>query len=56
MRFENIVALELWRAVSCWNALGKGDFSLHFVRNKEKQEADFLVAPAWAWLAGLPSS
>jgi len=112
MRFENIVALELWRAVSCWNALGEGDFSLHFVRNKEKQEADFLiaagrkplllietkladeqpskaliaiqrqigvpavqlvrdadtyrtlkrdslpllVAPAWAWLAGLPSA
>jgi hypothetical protein len=112
MRFENIVALELWRAVSCWNALGEGDFSLHFVRNKEKQEADFLiaagrkplllietkladeqpskaliaiqrqigvpavqlvrdansyktlknnslpllVAPAWAWLAGVPSS
>ena len=112
MRFENIVALELWRAVSCWNALGEGDFSLHFVRNKEKQEVDFLiaerrkplllietkladeqpskaliaiqrqigvpavqlvrdadtyktlkndslpllVAPAWAWLAGVPSS
>jgi hypothetical protein len=43
-RFENLVALELWRAVSCWNALGEGDFSLHFVRDKEKREADFLVA------------
>lgn len=43
-RFENLVALELWRAVSCWNALGEGDFSLHFVRNKEKQEVDFLIA------------
>jgi hypothetical protein len=42
-RFENLAALELWRAVSCWNALGEGDFSLHFVRNKEKQEADFLI-------------
>jgi hypothetical protein len=42
-RFENLTALELWRAVSCWNALGEGDFSLHFVRNKEKQEVDFLI-------------
>ena len=42
-RFENLVALELWRAVSGWNALGRGDFSLHFVRNKEKQEVDFLI-------------
>jgi hypothetical protein len=43
-RFENQVALELWRAVSCWNAMGAGDFSVHFVRNKEHQEVDFLVA------------
>jgi hypothetical protein len=43
-RFENAVAVELWRAVSCWNAMGEGDFTLHFVRNKEKQEVDFLIA------------
>ena len=43
-RFENQVALELWRAVSCWNAMGAGDFSVHFIRNKEHQEVDFLVA------------
>jgi uncharacterized protein len=43
-RFENMVALELWRAVSTWNALGGGDFSLHFIKNKEKQEVDFLIA------------
>jgi predicted AAA+ superfamily ATPase len=43
-RFENMVALELWRAVSCWNAVGAGDFSLHFIRNKEQQEVDFLIA------------
>lgn len=43
-RFENMVALELWRAISCWNALGEGDFSLHFIKNKEKQEVDFLIA------------
>jgi uncharacterized protein len=45
-RFENAVALELFRAVSTWNDLGQGPFSLHYVRNKEKQEVDFLVARA----------
>lgn len=43
-RFENMVALELLRAISNWNDLGWGDFSLHYVRNKDKEEADFLVA------------
>jgi predicted AAA+ superfamily ATPase len=43
-RFENLVALELWRAVNSWNAVGAGDFSLHFIKNKEQQEVDFLIA------------
>jgi predicted AAA+ superfamily ATPase len=43
-RFENMVALELWRGVSSWNALGAGDFPLHFIKNKEQQEVDFLIA------------
>ena len=43
-RFENMVALELWRAVTNWNDLGYGDFSLNFLKNKEKQEVDFLIA------------
>jgi len=43
-RLENMVAIELWRAVTCWNAMGEGDFSLHFIRNKEQQEVDFLIA------------
>jgi len=43
-RFENMVAIELYRAVTCWNDMGHGDFSLHFIRNKEKQEVDFLIA------------
>ncbi len=42
-RFENMVALELFRAVSTWNDLGYGAFGLHFVRNKEKEEVDFLL-------------
>lgn len=43
-RFENMVALELFRAVSNWNDLGLGRFSLHYLRNKEKEEVDFLIA------------
>ncbi len=42
-RFENMVALELFRAVSAWNDLGYGPFGLHFARNKEKEEVDFVV-------------
>lgn len=42
-RFENAVALELNRAVHTWSELGHGDYSLHYVRNKEKQEVDFLI-------------
>jgi predicted AAA+ superfamily ATPase len=43
-RFENMVALELYRAVVSWNDMGYGNFSLHFIKNKEKQEVDFLIA------------
>ncbi|UCD78695.1 MAG: ATP-binding protein [Desulfobacterales bacterium] len=43
-RFENMVAMELFRAVSIWNDMGYGNFSLHFIKNKEQQEVDFLLA------------
>ena len=43
-RFENMVALELFRAVTAWNDMGYGRFSLHYIRNKEHQEVDFLIA------------
>ncbi len=46
VRFENMVAMELYRAVSIWNDMGYGNFSLHFIKNKEKQEVDFLIANA----------
>ncbi len=42
-RFENMIALELFRAVSTLNDFGHGPFGLHFVRNKEKEEVDFLL-------------
>ena len=41
---ENRVACELFRAVSLWNDMGYGRFSLHFVKNKEQEEVDFLIA------------
>jgi hypothetical protein len=43
-RFENMVALELCRAVSNWNETGYGRFSLHFIRTKDQQEVDFLLS------------
>lgn len=42
-RFENSVALELYRAVTIWNDLGYGRFSLHYIRDKEKNEIDFII-------------
>lgn len=43
-RFENMVALELYRAVTLWNDIGYGEFALHYIKNKERQEVDFLIA------------
>ncbi len=42
-RFENLVALHLTKLVDGWNDAGQGDFELHYVRDKEKREVDFLV-------------
>lgn len=42
-RFENMIALHLWKAVHLWRAVGAGRIDLHYVRDKEKREADFLV-------------
>lgn len=38
-----MVALELLRAVYNWNERGYGRFSLHYIRNKEKTEVDFVI-------------
>ncbi len=43
-RFENLVALHLLKACHFWTDTGEGEFSLHYLRNKEKQEVDFLIA------------
>ncbi len=47
-KFENMVALELLRAVSNWNDLGLGRFDLHYLRNREKEEVDFVISESQA--------
>ena len=39
-----MVALVLYRTVTLWNDLGRGSFRLHFIKNKDQQEVDFLIA------------
>ena len=43
-KFENMVALELFRAVANWNDLGLGNFSLNYLRNRDREEVDFLIS------------
>lgn len=42
-RVETFVACHLLKAVEGWTDLGYGDFSLNYLRNKQKREVDFLV-------------
>lgn len=42
-RFENLVASHLWKAVQLWRDLGKGDFALWFIRDRDRREVDFCV-------------
>ena len=43
-RAETLVACHLLKAVEGWTDLGLGEFSLHYLRDKQKREVDFLVA------------
>ncbi|PIU18142.1 MAG: ATPase [Elusimicrobia bacterium CG08_land_8_20_14_0_20_59_10] len=44
VKFENMVALEIYKAVKFWNNAGYGRFGLHYLRNRDKEEVDFLIA------------
>lgn len=44
LRFENLVAMHLLKAVRLWKAMGEGDLHLHFLRDKEKREVDFVLS------------
>ena len=43
-RFENFIAVQLARDVSCWNENGLGPLKLHYLRTKDGQEVDFAIA------------
>ena len=43
LRFENLTALHLYKAVSLWRSLGQANTELFYLRDKEKREADFLL-------------
>jgi len=42
-RFENLIASHLWKAVQLWRDLGYGDFTLHFLRDRDRREVDFCI-------------
>ncbi len=42
-RAETFVACHLLKAVDAWNDMGLGKFALHYLRDKEKNEVDFLI-------------
>jgi len=43
-RVENFVASHLLKAVHHWTDSGLGDYRLHFLRDKEQREVDFLIS------------
>lgn len=42
-KFENLLACHLLKACHYWTDTGEGLFDLHYLRNKEKEEIDFLI-------------
>lgn len=43
-RFENFIASHLWKAVQTWTDLGEANLSLHFARDRDGRETDFVIA------------
>ena len=44
MRNENFIASHLLKSVQWWTDSGLGEFGLHYVRDKQQREVDFLIA------------
>ncbi|MCP4681533.1 MAG: hypothetical protein GY864_04295 [Desulfobacterales bacterium] len=42
-QFENYVAVELKTLLELWTDTGIGVFTLHFIRNRDGKETDFLI-------------
>lgn len=43
IRFENAAAVSLLRLIYRWNELGIGDFDLRYIRDRNKNEVDFII-------------
>ena len=43
-RLENFVASHLLKNIHMWTDLGLGNFQLHYLRDKDQREVDFLVS------------
>jgi hypothetical protein len=43
LRLENMVALHLQKAVMTWNARGEGRVAVRYLRDREKDEVDFVI-------------
>lgn len=43
-RHENFIAVHLKKSVQLWTDLGFGEFDLHYLRDKEQREVDFLIS------------
>ena len=43
MRNENLEASHLLKSVQWWTDSGLGEFELHYVRDKQQREVDFLA-------------
>lgn len=43
-RFENLVALHLLKATRLWKSTGEVHLDLHYIRDKEKREVDFVLS------------
>ena len=44
IRFENLIALHLLKAVGLWKAMGESNPQRHYLRDKEKREIDFILS------------
>ncbi len=42
-QFENYAAVELYALLTLWTDAGIGDFTLHFIRDRDGRETDFLI-------------
>lgn len=42
-KFENMIAGHLLKACHFWQDTGEGKFTLHYLRNKDKKEVDFVI-------------